>query len=74
MEPEEIVCPGPCRLCGGDATRWSGGDMHNSTGRENIGVVFMCKSCDSDHNWFDYDGEAMFQDAAGKWHVLPEDA
>jgi hypothetical protein len=35
----------------------------------NRGVQFRCRRCDPYNKWFDYDGEALYQDKDGLWRI-----
>ena len=38
---------------------------------QNVGALFICDACDPHHKWFDYSGEQLEQDEAGRWHEKP---
>jgi hypothetical protein len=35
----------------------------------NVGVQFRCSACDPYSKWFDYCGEALYQDKGGLWRI-----
>lgn len=67
-EPYPCPCPAPCP-CGEVATKWSGHDMWTTLPHKNVGVQFRCPTCDPYDKWFDYCGEALYQDKDGLWRI-----
>ena len=65
---ETRPCPSPCP-CGEVATKWSGHDMWTTLPHKNVGVQFRCQRCDPYNKWFDYMGEALYQDNVGLWRI-----